>query len=168
MGSGPVVVVPYVHGMLNLDTWRLVQHLVHPHRFEDIDPNDGGAYSRLFRRLWAAGETFIICEHDVVPTVGQIATILSCDHDWCSFRYDGDAYPGGPMFGLCRFDRRVMAAHPLTGEYATMADRELGIERSWHDLDAYVARDLLIRGVTWREHLPPVRHVREDHRKLTA
>lgn len=153
------VVVPFVHGMLNPETARVVSYSGHWHRLVDIDPNDHGAYGRLFRQLWRSAVSFVICEHDVVPTQEQLDEIVHCRHDWCSYGYDDGLYGPGPMFGLCRFSSSIMRAHPLAAEVATMVSRELGIERSWHDLDSHVARDLGIRGVEWHEHNPPVHHV---------
>jgi hypothetical protein len=108
--------------------------------------------------LWRSQRSFVLCEHDVVPTLDQLDEIVNCRHEWCSFSYDSDMYARGPMFGLARFDSAVMLAHPLAAEVSTMADREKMIGRTWHDLDAHVARDLSIRGVKWHEHSPPVHH----------
>ena len=151
-------VVPYVHGMLNPRTAQAIGRSGYWYRLVDIDPNDHYAYGRLFRQLWRSASTFVICEHDVIPTQAQLDGILGCNHEWCSYGYDSDMYGRGPMFGLARFDRSVMLAHPLAAEVATMADREHDIGRTWHDLDAHVARDLFIRGVKWHEHNPPVEH----------
>lgn len=152
------VVVPYVHGMLNQETYRAVQYSGHWCRFVDLDPADLGAYGRLVRRLWRSQTTVVICEHDVVPTRAQLDCIVSCEHDWCSYSYDGNLYPGGPMFGLVRFSGSVMVAHPEAANVALVIGKRRDIEAEWWRVDALMARDLKIRGVPWHEHQPVVHH----------
>jgi len=127
-------------------------------RWYQLPKADNGAYGRLLRALWARGETFVICEHDVIPTRAQLDLITSCGHDWCSFAYDDGLYPRGPMFGLVRFDSRVMAEHPYAAEVATEGGERRPTEVPWWDVDNHVARDLKIRQVEWFEHSPPVHH----------
>jgi hypothetical protein len=109
--------------------------------------------------LWARAETFIICEHDVIPTPEQLTEITGCGHGWCSYGYDDDLYPRGPMFGLVRFGRDVMVDHPAAAEVALVIGKRRDTEAEWWRVDSLVARDLMIRGVEWFEHTPTVHHV---------
>jgi hypothetical protein len=155
----PYVIVPFVHGRLHPDVVPAVQGSRLPYRLEDLDPTDEGAYGRMVRRLWRLQRTFIICEHDVVPTFDQLRGIAGCGHDWCSFAYDDDLYPPGPMFGLARFSRRLMRDHPHTAEDALVTGRRRDSEAEWWRVDALMARSLLIRRVEWHRHEPAVHHV---------
>lgn len=159
MSDHTTVVVPFVHGMLNRETCQTVAHSGYWHRFCDLDPGDLGAYGRLVRDLWQMGTTFVICEQDVVPTIDQLDRIVECDHDWCSYSYDDGLYPDGPMFGLVRFDARVMAEHPHAAEVALVIGKRRDQEAEWWRVDALIARDLKIRGVEWFMHEPAVHHV---------
>jgi hypothetical protein len=152
------VIVPYVHGKLHPDTLRAVQYSGFYCRFVDLDPLDLGGYGRLIRGLWRSQVTVIICEHDVVPTRDQLSTLHDCDHDWCSYSYDGDLYPGGPMFGLVRLSGRLMANHPHAAEVALITGKRKDLEAVWWQVDALMARDLKIRGVEWHQHAPVVHH----------
>jgi hypothetical protein len=144
--------------MLDPATLRAIWRAKLPHTFHRLDTWDLGAYGRLFRRLWAKGETFIICEQDVVPTKAQLLAILTCDHDWCAYNYADDRYPPGPMFGLARFGAPALLAHPLAAERALILADEQDREVDWANVDNRVARDLKIRGLECQFHVPPVRH----------
>jgi hypothetical protein len=56
-------------------------------RVEYVDVRADGAYWSLFRDLWAAGEDFILVEHDIVPHVGTIEHFDRCPSSWCSCPY---------------------------------------------------------------------------------
>lgn len=152
------IVVPYVHGSLCLETLAAVRGSGLYHRLVDLDPLDPGGYGRLVRQLWRSRCTVIICEHDVVPTFEQLRTLHLCGHDWCSYSYDGDLYPSGPMFGLVRLSGRLMADHPHAAEVALVTGKRKDGEAEWWQVDALMARDLKIRGVEWVEHFPVVHH----------
>lgn len=152
------IVVPFVHGQLHPDTLKAVRGSGFYNRLVDLDPLDPGAYGRLVRQLWRSQVTVILCEHDVVPTREQLATLHACGHDWCSYSYDGDLYPAGPMFGLVRLSGSLMADHPHAAEVALVTGRRKDGEAIWWQVDALMARDLKIRGVTWHEHFPVVHH----------
>ena len=153
-----IIIVPYVHGRLDPGTQMAVQYSGYRCRFVDLDPLDLTAYGRLVRQVWESQDTTIICEHDVIPTPDQLATLQECGHDWCSYSYDGDLYPGGPMFGLVRLSGSLMARHPMAAQVALITGKRRDLEAVWWQVDALMARDLRIRGVEWVEHLPVVHH----------
>lgn len=144
--------------MLNPGTMEAVQYPPCRLRMVRLPRDDPGAYGRLFRSLWAARETFIVCEQDVIPTAGQLAEIAGCGHGWCSYQYDDGLYPVGPMFGLARFDGRTMWDHPYAAEVALVIGKRRDTEAEWWQVDSLVARDLIIRRVDWFSHEPEVRH----------
>jgi len=152
------IVVPFIRGQLHPDTLAAVRTCGQYHRLVDLDPGDPGAYGRLVRRLWRAQATVIICEHDVVPSPEQLATLQACRHDWCSYSYDDGLYPRGPMFGLVRLSGALMVRHPAAAEVALVIGKRRDTEAEWWHVDSLMARDLFIRGVEWFEHAPPVHH----------
>lgn len=155
------VIVPFVEDMLHEDTLAAVQASGVQYSLWQIDPTDEHAYPRLFATLWERAETFVILEHDVVPTVEQLWTIIGCDHDWCSFPYGDYNQHVGPVFGLVRFDRRIMEAHPHLPKSAVHVGSDHPRPVYWWNVDNRVARDLQIRHVPHVFHTPPVLH---DHR----
>lgn len=154
-----LVVVPYVDGMLSENTRRVVAGSGLPRAFIRVTPGDDGFYGRLVRRLWSWQCDTIICEHDVEPTCGQLAELVDCGHDWCGFNYDDGLYPDGPMFGLVRLSRRLMVRHPHAAEVALVTGKRKDTDVPWWQVDAMMARDLMIRGETWRPHQTQVHHV---------
>ena len=154
-----VVSVPCVADKLCRDTVRAVVASGYPYRFVFLNPDDDAAYGQWWRRVWARGETVIVCEHDVVPTKAQLATVQRCGHGWCSFAYHGSMYPRGPMFGLVRVADRTMHDHPFAADVALEDGERRPEPVPWWNVDSAMARDLMIRGVQWHEHLPPVTHL---------
>lgn len=154
----PCVVVPFVHGHLHPDVLPAVKASRLPYKLEDLDPTDEGAYGRMVRRMWRLQRTFIVCEHDVIPTLDQLQEIARCGHDWCSYSYDDGLYPAGPMLGLARFSRALMRQHPHAAEVALVTGRRRDQEAEWWRVDSLMARDLMIRGADWHEHVPAVHH----------
>lgn len=152
------MVCPFVGGGLHPDTAVALQMSGVEVTWAKLPRGDMGAYGRLIRDLWAGGETFVVCEHDIVPTARQLAEIVSCGHPWCSFLYDDDLYPPGPMFGLCRFDSAVLRQWPLAAEVATIIGNRRDTECEWWRVDSLIARDLRIRGVPWVAHDTLVHH----------
>jgi hypothetical protein len=131
--------------MLHPDTRAAVMSAGIPYRFVDIQAGDEGAYGRLVRRLWSEGSTFIICEHDVVPTFNQLQQMASCGHSWCCYRYNDSLYPDGPMFGLVRFAGHLLKRHPMAAECALVVGKRRDQEAPWWSVDSLIARDLMIR-----------------------
>jgi len=152
-------VCPFTLGGLRPETAHALQQSGLGVEWWQIPRGDEYAYGRMFRQLWTAGRTFVICEHDVAPTPSQLEAILDCGHPWCSYGYDDGLYPDGPMFGLVRFDAAVLEQWPHAADIATIIGKRRDTEAEWWRVDSLVARDLMIRRVPWVQHGPPVRHL---------
>lgn len=139
------VVVPFVENRLHPETARSVRLSGLPTFWARLDPLDDGAYARLFVRLWASGRTFIVCEHDIVPTTHQWRSIACCGRDWCFYDYDRHRYADGPKFGLARFSRRLTARLPDAARIALTDQSGPGGMVPWWRVDSAIARDLTIR-----------------------
>jgi len=92
------VVIPFVPNKLRPEV-RAVGEQVSA-EFVDVSHCEF-AYFCLIAKLWAAGagegESFILLEHDVLPTVALLEEMWDCPHEWChaySWRYTSPLYPG--------------------------------------------------------------------------
>lgn len=59
--------------------------------FEDVSHSEVG-YGQLISRMWAKGESFLLLEHDVLPTAALLDEMTSCDSPWChafAWRFSG-------------------------------------------------------------------------------
>jgi hypothetical protein len=64
--------------------------------FADVSHSDM-AYGELVARLWSAGQSFVLCEHDVVATPELLEEMWQCPADWCAgfaYAYHGAVMPG--------------------------------------------------------------------------
>ena len=153
------VVVPYVLGRLEPATLRAVVSWPGGVDLVRLPAEDRGAYARLVRSLWSAGEGFMVCEQDIVPTRAQLLELATCHARWCSFLYDADHYPDGPMMGLCKFSTPLLRAHPHAADVALIVGRRRDADAEWWNVDNRMARDLSIRHVPWCCHDSRVRHL---------
>ena len=78
------LVIPYVEGQLAPETRQLGEHL--SAEFVDLTGDEFG-YWRLFKRLWAEGQSFINVEQDILPTVERLEGIWACPEEWCVCSY---------------------------------------------------------------------------------
>jgi hypothetical protein len=103
-----------------------------------IDTDDPTGYAALMAQVIDRAETVVIVEHDVVPTIEQLETILSCDHLWCGYSYatgDRNRLPVPdlpPVMGLMRFDARLLAR--LAGIFDGTSDEQ----RHWRNVDQHI------------------------------
>lgn len=64
--------------------------------FEDVSDSEM-AYGELVAKLWAKGESFMLCEHDVLAEPRLLEEMAACPEPWCAgfaWRYSGDVMPG--------------------------------------------------------------------------
>ena len=70
------------------------------------------SYWALFHRLWHSGEPFLIVEHDIVPTVEQVRSLIECPEVFCAYGYEheGDRTValGCTKFGAPLFDNYLL------------------------------------------------------------
>lgn len=153
-----VVHVPYVVGRLHSETFAAAVGCGFPVQFHNIDPADPLAYPRMVRRWWAAGETFVILEHDVAPDEGMIAALIDCPAPWCCQEYGGSLSHVFPHHGLVKYSKEFLAEYPHSAERGLVRGARFDKEVWWSEADSQLARDLFIRGATCHPHLPPVTH----------
>ena len=71
-------------------------------------------YTLHLQRCWTPPETFVNCEHDIVPWPGAIADLLACPQPWCAFGYLPylDITTSAPNLGLAKFTDTFIGATP--------------------------------------------------------
>lgn len=83
-----------------------------PATTEFVKMTDFDSYQLLFLSLWKAGESFIIVEHDVVPSPGSLDRLARCKHQWCGCPYG----PGGISLGCTKIADTLIAKLPKLWE----------------------------------------------------
>lgn len=108
---------------------------------ERVDLNGGTAkYSELLLKLWHAGESVLIVEHDVQLTERALRQALRCKCEWSTSQYRG-ANRGliTHALGCTRFRSSLMQAIPDAMELA-LADISFGRDTTnWLNIDAKLA-----------------------------
>lgn len=151
-----MIVVPHV--TLRAETRAALDASGHVWRGAYVGTDDA-AYFRLLASLWAAGGTFTVVEHDIIPTREALDSLESCDAEWCA-----SPYPylyGELMFGLgcTRFRSGLIARHPdLFNVVAGMFDSGHP-PMHWCRLDAWMFQTLMARGETRCESHSLVDHL---------
>jgi hypothetical protein len=145
----PNVIVPFVPRFLRGQTIAAVPNA----RFVDVS-SDNYAYWRLLRSLWSLEETFVIVEHDMVPSEEMIPGMWSCPEVWCAHAYRMDSIVETAL-GLVKFGSALLRST------SSLLDGIMEQHRVWSGLDSIVIAELHRRGYKEHVHQPPVRHLHE-------
>lgn len=114
------------------------------------------AYWGILRDAFARGETFVVVEHDVVPSPAQMVEVTSCSGEWCSVPVRVHSTVTALGLAFVKFDARLIAAH--RDAIASIPEGS----RSWTGLDGQVraalagARFHAHRGEAIHHHREPV------------
>lgn len=123
-------------------------------RFERLEGPFG--YDRLIRRLWAAGEPFVLVEHDVLPWPGAVQALWTCERPWCAHEY----FMLGELrvaLGCTKFDPARLGPCPLPEEPV-----------DWHGMDWCIISALMTRYESAHLHEPAVSHLNYVHQRMRA
>lgn len=122
----------------------------------DVTQSDIAYYAAL-HDWWAAGETFMVLEHDVLCRPDIIEQLARCSSPWCAFPYTPfchrecwDAW--GNMLGCTRFTAELIAQVP---------DAVSSIPREgwgWQNVCDGLGQNLRRAGFTHHWHEPAVAH----------
>lgn len=115
-----------------------------PGNIVPVEMDDGNAYLRFMAQRWAVCETFIICEHDVVPLPGQMLDLALCPRPWCCWP-EGEPGSSGwgksPTLSLARFRPDFIRANRDIWEPLLRTRREAGVyQPTWTMLDSWLVR----------------------------
>lgn len=152
----PHVVVPYTTP--HPATERTVG-LHAPHAtWVNVDGPKPVDYWTLLDRMWSAGQSFVVIEHDIELRSDVLPGFAACDQPWCVHPYTG---PGRKLLtaalGCVRFTDALIEAEPdLIAHVGTVSQ---GLPaKDWRRLDVTVADVLQARGYIAHQHDPPVTH----------
>jgi len=159
-----IVLVPFVPGMLNPETKRLLDLHVPDGievRLHQLDPDQPTAYSRLLVEAWGWPGDLLIIEHDVGLHAGVVEALTACRQPWCGFPYQiGDRLM--VALGCTRFTAHLKATLPnLMAQAASVGSEQDGgllPAGVWQRMDVRIGALLEAHGHTRHPHLPEVQH----------
>jgi hypothetical protein len=117
----------------------------------------------LLLQLWAAGEPFLLIEHDIEIHERVVRSLRYCPRPWCAFPYSGPGFHsnGDPMLreslGCTRFSAKLMRDEPDLLAVAAAMSQGLAAG-DWRRMDASISPTLKQRGYVVHVHAPPVLH----------
>jgi hypothetical protein len=167
-----IVLVPFVAGMLNPETTRLLKAHVPagvPVEWRELDPDQPCAYSRLLMEAWAWPGDLLIIEHDIGIHPGVVEALAECRQPWCGF-----PYPIGEQSLVClgctRFTAHLKATLPgLMAQAAAVGTEQDGggvPAGVWQRMDVRIGALLEAQGHNRHPHLPAVQHFHEYPKPL--
>ena len=129
----------------------------------DVSGSDE-AYWEMFRTLWAARETFVVVEHDIVTTTDHIDDLLLCPSEWCASGYDFENLGMIHGLGCAKFEASLMERLPDAFDVIGTWQTSEHPPRHWCSLDSWVQAYLGQQRVRCHHH-GVVRHlsVRRSH-----
>jgi hypothetical protein len=155
-------VIPYVVGGLAPETRALAEQ----QNAELIDvTGDETGYWALLRHVWAAGEGFITCEQDVLPTAAQLEALANCTEAWCTsaYPYAFNTHDGVKVYeastfslGSAKFSTALLAKEPDLFSVGRLAQPV-----RWISIDGAFGDALSDRGNSPHRHAA-VRHLRAE------
>lgn len=136
----------------------------------DVSRSDT-AYAELIEQLWTDGDSFLMIEHDMVPTVAMVEQMAACPCPWAAQIYeienhrevDGLGCTVG--LGMTRFAWHLLTAEPDAATAAAEVVDGLPV-RSWRGVDRRLVAVLDGRHYTAHVHRPYVPHLHDYGRTL--
>ena len=125
--------------------------------WRDVSADDE-AYYRLLCELWTARESFILVEHDIVPTLTMLSELVSCASPWCACGYAFENL--GLIYGLgcTKISGELMAQVPNAMELVALETSDDHPNRHWCRLDDNLKAVMGRRGIHAHHH-GTVRHL---------
>lgn len=108
--------------------------------------DNGLGYWRLLKSLWEKPEDVIIVEHDVVPWMGAIEQLETCDHDYCGYGYTEEGKEVN--FGCAKLTAKHMSQIPNLWDKMLL--------RNWRDCHGHHGEGYEAIGVKPYQHAPHV------------
>jgi hypothetical protein len=111
------------------------------------------AYYDLLGELWAAGQSFLLVEHDIELRAGLVEELETCPEPWCAAPYVVGSSRDGfieSSLGCTRFTAEIMRAVPDLISSLPVRD--------WRRLDCEISPRLRTAGFEPHVHHPAVKH----------
>jgi len=148
----PVVVVPFVEGMLRPETETALNVWGGCHGLWPLDRRDPYAYATLMAQLWNHGSDLIVIEQDMVPTPQQISSLIACPEQWCSHFYHVGAAVYTTGLGFCKFSAGLQSELPLAAMHASTHPRKGGGLMPWQGVNEAIERAICRRHIAQHVH----------------
>ncbi len=74
-------------GLEQLATEKALESIRPLHEVIDVPCGDDDRYEQSVKALWHRHVPFIICEHDIAPTLPMMDDLASCPESWCAQSY---------------------------------------------------------------------------------
>ncbi len=155
----PLVMVPYVEGMLHEETVEAVRASGYPSTLWPIDRADPYQYGGLFAHWWALSGDLVIVEQDIVPPPDAIKKMVECEHVWCSHNYSCDNPVPAYGLGLCKFQHGIRMITPTLGEQAARNYRGVARQMPWAQLNERIITLMNHWGIKVHLHEPEATHL---------
>jgi len=125
------------------------------------------AYAELLCKLWARGEGWINCEHDVVPHKGQLQELADCPEPYCAVPVPLAVYLA-PCMSLTKFSGEFLRQFPDVMQRVMRVPTNYGPPGHFRQLDTCVQQTVLLRryGLQPHCHLPPAIHLNPEKSQL--
>ena len=159
------IVIPFVPNKLRPEVRQLGEDV--GAEFVDVSRSDT-AYGELIAGRWKQGESFILCEHDVLAQRRLLEEIARCPEPWCcgyAWRFSGAVLPGEdrPQKPI-RERETALFCHRFAASLLHQTPHVVRVASvPWQALDLAVLGLLSSHGATPHLHEPPVRHLRQQH-----
>lgn len=131
--------------------------------FADVSGSDM-AYGELIAKLWQQGESFLLLEHDVLPTAALLEEMWDCESEWCAgfaWRYSGAVYPGETRpFKPIREKEFALFLNKFSADLLRRTPAVVGAVRvRWTQVDLAILGTLRMYGAQPHLHEPAVQHL---------
>lgn len=157
----PLVMVPYVEGMLHEETVNAVRGSGLPYALWPLDRGDPFAYAGLFAQWWTTPGTLVVVEQDIVAPFGGIHDMVECPHAWCSFTYDCNTEVPAYGLGLCKFEWGMREMFPTLGEQAARSYKGVARAMRWTSLNERIITLMNHFGMAVHLHGPAATHLHD-------
>jgi hypothetical protein len=131
--------------------------------WEEVDVSGSDtAYWELLSDLWAAGDSFIVVEHDVIIRHDTLDELEACPEPWCGWPvpYLGGEYPG---LACAKFTDRIIAACPGALIQVGTMSTDSHPQKHYCNVDHRLQRVVLPQtGLSQHVHSPALGHYRAD------
>lgn len=118
------------------------------------------AYYDLLCELWAAGDSFILVEHDIAVGPATLHELAWCDNDWCACPFDYGQYGLTYGLGCVKFSAELIARNPTALIKVGVMSDPSHPRRHWCRLDAWLQGVVLPNaGEQMCRHDTPVLHL---------
>jgi hypothetical protein len=157
------VVVPFVD--LRQETYRATRNWPDV-RYVYVGDSDT-AYAKLLCELWAEGEGWINCEHDVVPAKGALQELADCPEPYCAVPVPLSVYLA-PCMSLTKFSGEFLREYSDVMERVMRVPTNYGPPGHYRQLDTVIQQTVLLRryGQQPHCHLPPAVHLNPEKSQL--